>query len=72
MRQGLAILTKSLCVVNILLALERGVLRSALGSTARGHDQVNVPCILLFKDESVGSPDPSIYLQVCMALEPVP
>ena len=31
------------------LALERGVLGSALESTARGHDQVHVSCILLFK-----------------------
>ena len=38
----------------LLLALELGVLRSALGSTARGHDQVHVPCILLFKHKSVG------------------
>ena len=28
----------------LLLALERGVLGSSLGGTARGHDQVHVPC----------------------------
>ena len=38
----------------LLLALERGVLSSALECTARGHDQVHVPCIVLFKHESVG------------------
>ena len=36
-----------------LLALERGVLSSALECTTRGHDQVHVPCIVLFKHESV-------------------
>ena len=38
----------------LLLALERGVLSSALKSAAHGHDQVHVPCIPLFKQESVG------------------
>ena len=38
----------------LLLALERGVLSSALECTARGHDQVHVPCIVSFKHESVG------------------
>ena len=37
----------------VLLALERGVLSSALECTTRGHDQVHVPCIVLFKHESV-------------------
>ena len=37
-----------------LLALERGVLSSALESAAHGHDRVHVPCIPLFKHESVG------------------
>ena len=37
----------------LLLALERGVLSSALKSAAHGHDQVHVPCIPLFKQESV-------------------
>ena len=37
----------------LLLALECGVLSSALGRTARGHDQVHVLCIVLFKHESV-------------------
>ena len=36
-----------------LLALERGVLSSALERTTRGHDQVHVTCIVLFKHESV-------------------
>ena len=38
----------------LLLALERGVLSSALKSAAHGHDQVHVPCIPMFKQESVG------------------
>ena len=37
----------------LMLALERGVLGSALESSAHGHDQVHVPCIPMFKHESV-------------------
>ena len=35
----------------LLLALELGVMSSASGGIARGHDQVHVPCIaiVLFK-----------------------
>ena len=38
----------------VTVGLGADVLSSALGSTARGHDQVHVPCILLFKRKSVG------------------
>ena len=47
----------------LMLALERGVLGSALGSAARGHDQVHVPCIPMFKHEPVFTGEGSVVRQ---------